>query len=97
MENFWRFWIEKEPAYTYVEKFPRPTCEKLKANVFIGPRIRHLFNDRQFEAVLSDKENAAWQNFVKVSKCFLGNFMGANFKELVQGLMDSYEQLRFNM
>jgi hypothetical protein len=32
----------------------------LKAGVFIGPQIRQLFKDQQFERVLSDKEKAAW-------------------------------------
>ena len=67
--------------------------EKLKAGVFIGPQIRQLFNDKQFEAVLSDKEKAAWQSFEKFSNGFLGNLKPAYFRVLVQDLMDSYEQL----
>ena len=43
--------------------------------------------------MLNDKEKAAWQSFEKVSNGFLGNFKSANFRELVQDLMDSYEQL----
>ena len=42
--------------------------------------------------MLSDKEKAAWQYFEKFSNGFLGNF-----KELVQDLVDSYEQLECNM
>jgi len=47
--------------------------------------------------VLNDKEKAAWQYFEKVSYGFLGNFKAANFREFVQDLMDSYEQLGCNM
>jgi len=47
--------------------------------------------------VLSDNDKAIWQSFEKVSKGFLGNFKAANFRELVQDLMDSYEQLGCNM
>jgi len=65
--------------------------------VFIGPQIRQLFKDQQFEAVLSDKEKAAWQSFEKVLNGFLGNFKAANFRELVGDLMDSYEKLGCNM
>ena len=65
--------------------------------MFIGPQIRKLFKDQQFETVLSDMEKAAWQSFEKVSNGFLGNFKAANFRELVQDLMDSYEQLGCNM
>ena len=59
--------------------------------------IRQLFKDQQFEAVLSDKEKAAWQSFEKVSNGFLENFNAANFRELVQDLVNSYEQLGCNM
>ena len=71
--------------------------EKVKAGVFIGPQIRQLFKDRQFEAVLSDKEKAAWQSFEKFSNGFLRNSKAANFRELVQYLVDSYVQLECNM
>ena len=35
--------------------------------------------------------------FEKISNGFLGNFKPANFRELVQDLMDSYERLGCNM
>ena len=78
-------------------KFPRLTFEKVKAGVFIGPQIRQLFKDQYFEAMLSDTQKAAWQYFENVSNGFLGNFKAANFRELLQDLMDSYEQLEGNM
>jgi len=82
----------KGHALTYLcGKFPRLTFEKVKAGVFIGPQIRQLFNDQQFEVVLSDKEKAASQSFEKVLSGFLGNFKAAIFGELVQDLVDSYE------
>jgi len=85
-------------AFMYLYgKFPSFTFEKVKAGVFIGPQIRQLFKDQQFEAVLSDKEKAAWQSSEKVSNGLLGNFKAANFRELVQDLMDSYEELGRNM
>jgi len=65
--------------------------------VFIGPQIKQLFKDQQFEALLSDKEKAGWQSFEKVSNVLLGNLKAANFRELVQDLVGSYEQLGFNM
>ena len=65
--------------------------------MFIGPQIRQHFKDQQFEAVLSDKEKAAWQAFEKLSNGFMGNFKAEIFRELVQDLMNSYEQLGCNM
>ena len=69
----------------------------LSRGVFICPQIKQLFKDQQFEAVLSDKEKAAWQSFEKVSNGFLVNSGAANFRELLQHPMDSYEQLGCNM
>ena len=65
---------------TYVENSPRLTFEKVKAGVFIGPEIRQLFKDQQFEAALSDKEKAAWQSFEKLSNGFLGKFQSCKFR-----------------
>ena len=98
MKNFVKALDVKGPAFTYLSgKFPRLTFEKVKAGVCFGPQIRQLFKDERFEAVLSDKEKATWQSFEKVSNGFLGNFKAAYFKELLQDLMDLYEQLGFNM
>jgi len=73
MKNFVKALDVKGPAFKYLcGKFPRLTFEKVKAGVFIGPQIRQLFKDQQFQAVLSDKEKAAWQSFEKVSNGFLG-------------------------
>ena len=47
--------------------------------------------------MLSDNDKATWQSFEKVSNGFLVNVKAANFRELVQDLKDSYEQLGCNM
>ena len=54
MKNFVKALDVKGPAFTYLcGKFPRLIYEKVKAGVFVGPQIRQLFKDQQFEAVLS--------------------------------------------
>ena len=64
LKNFVKALDVKGPAFTYLcGKFPRLTYKKVKAGVFVGPQIRQLFKDQQFEAVLSGKEKAAWQSF----------------------------------
>ena len=98
MQNIVKALNVKGTAFTSLcGKIPTLTFEKLKAGVFIGAQIRQIFKDQQFEAVLSDKEKAAWQASKKVSNGFLGNFKAANFRKLVQDLVDSYEQLGCNM
>jgi len=79
--NFVNAFVMKGPAFTYLcGKFPKLTFEKVKAGVFIGPQIRQLFKDQRFEAVLSDRERAAWRSFEKFLNGFLGNFKAANFQ-----------------
>jgi len=90
VKNFVKALDVKCPAFTYLcRKFSRLIFEKVKAGVFIGPQIRQLFKDQQFEEVLCDKEKEAWQSFENVSNGFLGIFKAANCRELVQDLMDS--------
>jgi len=56
-----------------------------------------FYKDEQFETVLSDKEKAAWHSIENISNGLLRNFKAANLRELVQDLMDLYEQLGCNM
>jgi hypothetical protein len=79
------------------EKFPRLSTEKIKAGVFIGPQIRQLFRDPQFDLVLSDDENAAWNAFPPDVTGFLGNVKAVNFRKLVKDHTTSYEKLGCNM
>jgi hypothetical protein len=85
-------------AFTYQhEKFPRLRAEKTKAGVFIGPQIRQLFKDDYFECVLSDSEKTAWKSCQNVSTGLLGNVKAANFRQLVENLLNSYEKLWCDM
>ena len=87
MKNFGKVMNVRFPAFTHLcGKFPRLTFETKKAGMFVGPHIRQHFKNQKFEAVLSDKEKGTWQYFEN-----------ANFSELLQDRMDSYEQLGCNM
>ena len=82
------------PAFEYLrEKNPSLSAEKTKAGVFIGPQIRQLFK----ECVLSDKEKRAWKSFENVPTGFQGNVKAANFRQLVEDHLNSYEKLECNM
>ena len=57
MKKFVKALDVKGPAFMYLcGKFPRLTFEKIKARVFIGPQIRQLFKDQQFEAVVTRRK-----------------------------------------
>jgi hypothetical protein len=79
------------------QKFPRLSIEKIKAGVFIGPEIRQLFRDPQFDLVLSDDEKAAWNALQNVAAGFLGNVKAVKFRKLVEDLISSYDKPSCNM
>ena len=86
------------PALRYLaEKFPGISAAKMKEGVFIGPQIRKLFRDEQFDHILSGNEKRAWNDFRLVATNFLGNNKADNYKELVENLLLSYEELVCNM
>jgi hypothetical protein len=74
------------------KEFPSLSTEKIKPSVFIGPQIRQLFRDSQFDLVLSDDETAAWSAFRHVTG-FLGNVKAVNFRKFGEDLITSYDNL----
>ena len=86
------------PAFRYLaEKFPGISAAKIKEGVFIGPQIRKLFRDEQFDHILSSNEKRAWNDFCLVATNFLRNNKADNYKEVVEHLLLSYEELGCNM
>jgi hypothetical protein len=97
MKNFVTALDMNCPAFAYLrEKFPRLSAEKSKAGVFVGPQIRQLLKDEYFERVLSDSEKPAWESIQNVSNGLLGKVKTANFRQLVEYLLNSYAKLWCN-
>jgi hypothetical protein len=84
-------------SFLCVRNSPRLSTKKIKADVFIGPQIRQLFRDSQFDLVLSDDEKAAWNAFQLVATGFLRNVKAVNFRKRVENLITSYEKLGCNL
>ena len=78
-------------------KFPDLTIEKLKAGIFDGPQIRKLMNDANFCNFINPAKLSAWTAFMNVVKFFLGKANAPNYKELVETLLTSLNQLGANM
>jgi hypothetical protein len=98
MKNFVTALDMKCPAFAYLrEKFSRLSAEKTKTGVFIGPQISQLFEDDYFECDLSDSEKTAWKSFQNVSTRLLGNVQAADFRQFVEYLLNSHEELWCNM
>jgi len=44
-------------------KFPNVSDAKIKEGIFIGPQIRELMQDKQFDEDLNETERNAWLSF----------------------------------
>jgi len=69
----------------------------MKEGIFIGPQIRELMQDKQFDEDLIETERNAWLSFKRICKDFLGNHKVANYQDVVQDLLTSYIGMGCNM
>jgi len=44
---------------------------KIKEFIFVGPQIRELMQDKQFDENLNETERNAWLSFKRICKVFL--------------------------
>ena len=70
---------------------------KIKEGIFIGPQIRELMQDKQFDEDLNENERNARLSFKRICKEFLGNYRAANCQEVVQYLLTSYKAMGCNI
>ena len=91
--------LDKESAaFKYlIQKFPALSEAKVKEGIFVGPDIRQLLNDNNFELTMDSLQLAAWKAFSSICKDFLGNHRSLNYRDIVQELLQSYEALGCKM
>jgi hypothetical protein len=63
----------------------------------IRPQIRDLIKDECFDKLLQGDEKAAWYSFKFLIKGFLGNIRAENYEDLVNNLLQRYQELGCNM
>ena len=81
-------------GYAYLcEKFSKISSAKMKAGIFIGPQIREVMKDPNFEKTLTVKEKRAWQSFKWLCENFLGNVRSPSFESGVEDLLDAYKEM----
>jgi len=51
----------------------------IKEGIFIGPKIRELVQDKQFDEEVNETERIVWLSFKRICKDFLGNQKAANY------------------
>ncbi|UYV64347.1 RYR2 [Cordylochernes scorpioides] len=73
------------------------SLRRLKKDIFVGPQIRELQQDGNFQNSLNEVEAAAWNSFRNVCKNFLGSVKVENYRDIVNDLLLSYKALGCNM
>jgi len=70
---------------------------KIREGIFIGPQIRGLMQDKQFDEDLNETGRNAWLSFKRICKDFLGKHKAEKYQDVVQGLLSSYKAMGCNM
>lgn len=78
-------------------KFPKLSDAKIREGIFVGPQIRKLFKDQNFQEKMNNLELAAWTSFSQICANFLGNKRSSNYTELVEDLLVNYKNLGCRM
>jgi len=85
-------------GFQYVRnKFPNMSDEKIKEGIFIGPQIRELMQDKQFDKDLNETERNAWFSFRRICKDFLGNHKAVNYQDVLQDVLTLYKDVGCNV
>ena len=77
--------------------FPKLSEGKVKGGIFVGPQVRKLMQDVEFQAKLLPVQREAWKSFCEVVTGFLGNHKVKNYKEVVQRLIETYREMGCRM
>ena len=98
MQNFAKAINKTKAGFKYLAtNFSRLSEAKIKEGVFIGPQIRQLLQNKEFDQTLVGKEKRAWEAFKLVVMKFLGNKRADNYTELVSNLIKAYSCMGCNM
>ena len=77
--------------------FPGLSAAKLKEGIFVGPQIREVLKDTDFEELLNLKELRARKAFKSVCSGFLGNTRVPDYQACIEKLRKSYEDMGCRM
>ena len=91
--------LDKDSAtFKYLCKiFPQISDAKLREGIFVGPQIRQVMSDTEFDTIMTESEVTAWRSFKLLCTDFLGNHKASNFSDLVENLLTSYRVLGCHM
>ena len=69
----------------------------IKEGVFVGPQIRKLILNKEFDKILHGNELDAWVSFKKVCTDFLGCHHSENFRDVIGEMLNTYKTLGCKM
>jgi len=94
MKNFVKVMDKTGCGFEYLRnKFSNVSDAKIEEGIFIGPQIRELMQDKQYDKDLNETERNVWLSFKRICKDFLGNHKAANY----QDLLTSYKAMGCNV
>ncbi|UYV82854.1 hypothetical protein LAZ67_22001095 [Cordylochernes scorpioides] len=98
MKNFVKEMDRNTSGFAYLkQKCSSISDAKIKEGIFVGPQIRELLQDGNFQNSLNEVEAAALNSFRNVCKHFLGSVKVENYRDIVIDLLLSYKALGSNM
>ena len=98
MKNFVKALHKNGAAFQHLATvFPGLSAAKLKEGIFVGPQIREVLKDTDFEELLNLKELRAWEAFKSVCNVFLGNTRVPDYQACIEKLLKSYEEMGCRM
>ncbi|CAH2989105.1 unnamed protein product [Chilo suppressalis] len=94
-KNFVKAMNKEGDGFLYFKTvFSKLSDAKLKEGIFVGPQIRTLINDPNFDKKLTNTELDAWLSLKAVIK---GNHRAENAEQLVNDKIKAYEKLGCRM
>ena len=98
MKNFVKALNKNGAAFQHLSTmFPGLSAAKLKEGIFVGPQIREVLKDTDFEELLNLKELRALDAFTSVCSGFLGNTRVPDYQACIEKLLKSYEDMGYRM
>ena len=98
MKNFVKALHKNAVAFQHLSTvFSGLSAAKLKEGIFVGPQIREVMKDTDFEELLNLKELRVWEAFNSVYRDFLGNTRVPDYQACIEKLLKSYEDMGCRM
>ena len=92
MKNFVKAMDQEGDGFKFLKDFfgAHKSNAKLKAGIFVGPEIRKLMLNEEFDSRLNPVELAAWKALKLVVANFLGNHRHEQYADIVDDMLKAY-------